>query len=151
MTLIFLMQKYHPTYSIAFFERFKGVQVRNNLPHKIYLLIDEYDHFANELVAFRLHDFKQSVGRNGFVRKFYESIKEATGEGVVDRIFITGVSPVTLDGLTSGFNIGKHLTLNLQFHQMLGFTEQEVGTILRGVGVEDARSAKRHGRYASVV
>lgn len=117
------------------FERTKNHQVTGKLPHKIYLLIDEYDHFANELVAFRLQDFKQSVGRNGFVRKFYESIKEATGEGVVDRIFITGVSPVTLDGLTSGFNIGKHLTLNLQFHQMLGFTEQEVATILGGVGV----------------
>ena len=118
------------------FERTKNHQVTGKLPHKIYLLIDEYDHFANELVAFRLHDFKQSVGRNGFVRKFYESIKEATGEGAVDRIFITGVSPVTLDGLTSGFNIGTHLTLELPFHNMMGFSEQEVATILSGVGIE---------------
>jgi hypothetical protein len=128
-----------PTPSIVIsrlFERTKNHQVTGKLPHKVYLLIDEYDHFANELVAFRLHDFKQSVWRNGFVRKFYESIKEATGEGVVDRIFITGVSPVTLDSLTSGFNIGTHLTLELPFHNMMGFTEQEVATILSGVGIE---------------
>ncbi|MEZ4713768.1 MAG: AAA family ATPase [Caldilineaceae bacterium] len=105
------------------------------MPHKIYLLIDEYDHFANELVAFRLDDFKTSVGRNGFVRKFYESIKTATAEGIVDRLFITGVSPLTLDSLTSGFNIGTHLTLDLEFHNLMGFTEEEVIAILQGSGL----------------
>jgi len=106
--------------------------------YKIYVLIDEYDHFANELVAFRLEEFKQSVSRNGYVRKFYESIKSATGSGGVDRIFITGVSPLTLDSLTSGFNIGKHISLNISFHNMMGFTEAEVQEILLGVGVTDA-------------
>lgn len=119
------------------FERTKNHQLTGKLPYKIYVIIDEYDHFANELIAFRLHDFKTTVSRNGFVRKFYESIKAATGEGVVDRIFITGVSPVTLDGLTSGFNIGTHLSLDIQFHHMLGFTEPEVIEILTGVGVPD--------------
>jgi len=114
----------------------KNAHALGRFPHKIYLLVDEYDHFANELLAFRLRDFKSSVGQNGFVRKFYESIKAATGEGIVDRIFITGVSPVTLDSLTSGFNIGTHLTLELAFHDMMGFNEQEVATILSGVGVE---------------
>lgn len=121
------------------FERAKNHQLTSKLPYKIYVIIDEYDHFANELIAFRLHDFKTSVSRNGFVRKFYESIKAATGEGVVDRIFITGVSPVTLDSLTSGFNIGKYLSLDIQFHRMMGFTEQEVETILAGVGVTEER------------
>jgi Predicted AAA-ATPase/PD-(D/E)XK nuclease superfamily len=121
------------------FERTKNHQTLGDLPHKIYLLIDEYDHFANELISFRLEEFKESVSRNGFVRKFYESIKNATGEGIVDRIFITGVSPVTLDSLTSGFNIGKHLSLDIQFHNMMGFTEAEVATILRGVGVAEDR------------
>lgn len=119
------------------FERTKNQQTNELLPYKIYLLIDEYDHFANELVAFRLEEFKQSVSRNGYVRKFYESIKAATGIGVVDRIFITGVSPLTLDSLTSGFNIGKHISLNIVFHNMMGFTEDEVSTILRGVGVSE--------------
>lgn len=113
-------------------------QSEKQTDYKIYLVIDEYDHFANELVAFRLDEFKNSVSRNGFVRKFYERIKTGTGDGVVDRIFITGVSPLTLDSLTSGFNIGKHLSLDMQFHQMMGFSEQEVATILTGVGVVES-------------
>ncbi len=121
------------------FSQLRRRQSEKQTDHKIYLLIDEYDHFANELVAFRLEEFKTSVSRNGFVRKFYENIKTATGDGVVDRIFITGVSPLTLDSLTSGFNIGKHLSLDIQFHNMLGFSEQEVAAILTGVGVEESR------------
>lgn len=118
------------------FERTKIHQSNHQLPYKVYVLVDEYDHFANELVAFRINDFKNSVSRNGYVRKFYESIKTATGENIVDRIFITGVSPLTLDSLTSGFNIGRHLTLDIQFHNMMGFSEAEVATILSGVGVD---------------
>ena len=102
----------------------------NNIPHKIYLLIDEYDHFANELLSFDLVRFKSSVSSNGFVRKFYESLKTATGEGIIDRIFITGVSPITLDSLTSGFNIADNISLNPIFHNMMGFTHQEVEVIL---------------------
>jgi hypothetical protein len=112
---------------------FKNTELEDD--YKIYVLIDEYDHFANELVAFRIAEFKQSVSRNGYVRKFYESIKSATGSGIVDRIFITGVSPLTLDSLTSGFNIGKHISLDIQFHNMMGFTEDEVAEILLGIGV----------------
>lgn len=105
--------------------------------YKIYLLIDEYDHFTNELVSFNLDGFKKIVSRNGFVRKFYETIKTATGEGVVDRMFVTGVSPITLDSMTSGFNISTSLTLNLHFHNLMGFTETEVVAILRGIEVKD--------------
>jgi hypothetical protein len=102
----------------------------NQLPHKIYLLVDEYDHFANELLSFDLNRFKSDVSQNGFVRKFYESIKNGTGEGVVGRLFITGVSPITLDSLTSGFNIGDNISLNPVFHEMMGFTATEVNDIL---------------------
>ncbi len=102
----------------------------NKVPHKIYLLIDEYDHFANELLSFDMDRFKTGVSQNGFVRKLYESFKTATGEGIIERIFITGVSPVTLDSLTSGFNISNNITLNPVFHEMMGFTGAEVEHIL---------------------
>jgi len=102
----------------------------NEIPHKIYVLVDEYDHFANELLSFDMARFKSDVSANGFVRKFYESLKTATGEGIVDRIFITGVSPVTLDSLTSGFNISSNISLNPIFHDMMGFTHAEVDSIL---------------------
>ncbi len=93
---------------------------------KVYLLIDEYDHFANELIAFDFSNFGSFVSRNGFVRKFYEAIKTGTGEGVVDRLFVTGVSPITLDSLTSGFNIAAHLSTSRPLNELMGFTEEEV-------------------------
>jgi Predicted AAA-ATPase/PD-(D/E)XK nuclease superfamily len=105
--------------------------VKNNgIPHKIYLLIDEYDQFANELLSFDIERFKSDVSRNGFVRKFYESLKTATRDGIVDRIFITGVSPITMDALTSGFNISDNISMNPIFHNMMGFTHAEVEKIL---------------------
>jgi hypothetical protein len=112
-----------------------GLTAEKNLPHKIYLLVDEYDHFANELLSFDLDRFKSNVSTNGFVRKFYESFKTATGEGIVDRIFITGVSPITLDSLTSGFNISDNISLNPIFHDMMGFTHPEVEAILHESGI----------------
>ncbi len=105
---------------------------------KIFLLIDEYDHFANELLSFREQDFKDMVSKNGFVRKFYETIKNGTGEGIVDRLFVTGVSPLTLDSMTSGFNIGTNLSTHPRLNEMMGFLEKEVYTIMEGVGIPPA-------------
>lgn len=106
-----------------------------NSPYKIYILIDEYDHFANELLSFDMQRFKNDVSKNGFVRKFYETLKTAAGEGIVERIFITGVSPVTLDSLTSGFNITSNITLNPLFHDLMGFTHAEVEAMLHNYGI----------------
>ena len=92
---------------------------------KIYVIVDEYDHFANELLGFRTSEFKNLVGKNGKIRKWYEVLKEGT-ETVVDRIFITGVAPITLDSMTSGFNISVNLTKDIDFNDMLGFSKQDV-------------------------
>ena len=92
---------------------------------KIYVIIDEYDHFANELLGFRTDEFKNLIAKNGKIRKWYEILKEGT-ETVVDRIFITGVAPVTLDSTTSGFNIASDLTKNILFNDMLGFCKKDV-------------------------
>ena len=101
-------------------------KISSKLDGKIYILIDEYDHFANELLGFNYNLYQNSISSNGFVRKFYEVIKDGTGTGIVDRLFITGVSPITLDSMTSGFNIGSDITLDLDFNEMMGFTEEEV-------------------------
>ena len=97
---------------------------------KIYIIIDEYDHFANELLGFNPEQFRNLVSKNGKVRKWYEILKEGT-ETVVDRIFITGVAPITLDSLTSGFNIGTDITQDEEFNEMIGFTEEELKEILK--------------------
>ena len=92
---------------------------------KIYVIIDEYDHFANELLGFNVDGFKDLVSKNGKVRKWYEILKKGT-ESVVDRIFITGVAPITLDGMTSGFNIVADITKDVRFNEMMGFTKEEL-------------------------
>ena len=100
------------------------------IEEKIYVIIDEYDHFANELLGFNTNQFKNLVSKNGKVRKWYEILKEGT-ESVIDRIFITGVAPITLDSLTSGFNIGSDKTQNDNFNEMMGFTEKELIDLMK--------------------
>ncbi len=97
---------------------------------KIYVIIDEYDHFANELLGFNPNQFKDLVSKNGKVRKWYEILKKGT-ESVIDRIFITGVAPITLDSLTSGFNIGLDMTQDRDFNEMMGFTEEELRKLMK--------------------
>lgn len=103
---------------------FKAFYIQKN-SEKIYIIIDEYDHFANELLGFNTSKFKELVSKNGKIRKWYEMLKEGT-ESVVDRIFITGVAPITLDSLTSGFNVVSDITRDETFNEMLGFTKQEL-------------------------
>ena len=105
---------------------------------KIYVIIDEYDHFANELLGFNTNHFKSLVSKNGQVRKWYEILKKGT-ENVVDRIFITGVAPITLDSLTSGFNITSDKTQDREFNEMMGFTEKELERLMKEQNLEEER------------
>ena len=108
---------------------------------KIYVIIDEYDHFANELLGFNTNQFKNLVSKNGKVRKWYEILKKGT-ESAVDRIFITGVAPITLDSLTSGFNISSDKTQNIKFNEMMGFTKQELVNMMNELEIEKEEQEK---------
>lgn len=100
---------------------------------KILFLIDEYDHFANAILAEDFKLFQKIVGKGGFVRSFYETLKTATQRGTLDRLFITGVTPLMLDSLTSGFNIGENQSLKKEFNEAIGFTREEVKTLLEPI------------------
>jgi len=97
---------------------------------KIYLLIDEYDQFANAILAYSMKDFLDIVGKGGFVRSFYEVLKGATQTGVVQKMFITGVTPITLDSLSSGFNIVSNISNEESFNELAGFKKEEVAYLL---------------------
>ena len=104
---------------------------------KIFIIIDEYDHFANDLIAIGGDQmYRRMVRANGIIRDFYETLKIGTSS-VVDRIFITGISPVMLDDLTSGFNIAVNLTTLLPYNDMMGFTQDETERLKADVGVDD--------------
>ena len=126
----------------TFFQSLKTRKEKTGDELPIYIIIDEYDHFTNEILIRDLSEFKRSVSQDGYIRKFYEAIKIATQQGFVDRFFITGVSPITLDGLTSGFNIGKHLTGKKEFHDLMGFTEAETRSLLDLVLTDNTKEAE---------
>ena len=109
----------------------------------LYMLIDEYDNFADTVLALHgeeaYHGFTHG---EGFYRSFFATVKAGTERsgGGLERLFITGVSPITLDDVTSGFNIGENLSLDADFNEMLGFTEAEVREVVetyRGCGALD--------------
>jgi hypothetical protein len=96
---------------------------------KVYVLIDEYDNFTNTILSTvgQAHYHKLTHGA-GFFRFFFSILKGAVDEvdSGISRMFITGVSPVTMDDVTSGFNIGRNISLHPTFHDVLGLSKQNI-------------------------
>ncbi len=94
---------------------------------QMYLLIDEYDHFGNRLLSDGQEElYRQIVRGTGFVRSFYATLKAYTGTSTLANMFITGVSPIMLDDLSSGFNIITHVSQRDALNTLTGFTQTEV-------------------------
>ena len=98
---------------------------------QIYLFIDEYDHFTNKFLGEPqyMNSYRKQTHGEGYLRLFFDAVKSATANSL-KRVFVTGVSPVTMDDLTSGFNIGTNYSLSAEFNEMTGFTEKEVRDLL---------------------
>ena len=113
----------------------RGIVRDNGLP-PIYVIVDEYDNFTNELVvsnrdaeynAICGHDNAGGLPRDSFFKAFFKSFKAGLEEGNVGRTYFTGVLPITLDDLSSGFNVGTVVSLNRSLVGMVGFTASQVG------------------------
>ena len=98
---------------------------------QIYLFVDEYDHFTNKILAEPQYmtNYRKQTHGEGYLRLFFDAVKSVTSTAL-KRVFVTGVSPVTMDDLTSGFNIGTNYSLSAEFNEMTGFTEEEVREML---------------------
>ena len=100
----------------------------------VYILIDEYDNFTNQLLtSYNDPLYEKVTTADSFLRTFFKVIKKGIGEGSIRTCFCTGVLPVTMDDLTSGYNFAEILTLHPDFINMLGFTHAEADTYLRYV------------------
>lgn len=100
---------------------------------QLYVVIDEYDNFSNIILStLGEREYRKLTHGGGFFRSFFSVLKGGVDQtdAPFSRLFITGVSPVTLDDLTSGFNIGMNISLEPAFNRMLGFTEQDVKDML---------------------
>ncbi len=90
--------------------------------YPLYLIIDEYDNFTNTVLNEQGEDVYWAITHaEGFYRDIFKKFK-----GSFERIFMMGVSPVTLDDVTSGYNIGWHISTKEEFNQMLGFSTEDV-------------------------
>lgn len=119
----------------------------NKIGMEVCILIDEYDHFANDIIAMGAESYyKNLVRARGFVRDFYEAIKEGAKRNI-KRIFITGISPVMLDDLTSGYNISINFSTDRKYNEMMGFTQTEVMGILKTLGFEEKINIADLGNY----
>jgi hypothetical protein len=110
-----------------------------SIDRKVFVVIDEYDHFANDLIALDSvagdDTYRKIIRANGLVRDFYETLKEGS-ESAIDRIILTGITPIMLDDLTSGFNIANNISLKDKYNEMLGFTQDEVQWLMEETGVD---------------
>ena len=95
--------------------------------YPLYLIVDEYDNFTNNVLNVKgqkaYHDLTHGTG---FYRDVFKIFKP-----MFHRIIMLGVSPITLDDLTSGYNIALNMTIDSRFNQMLGFSEEEVRQMIR--------------------
>ena len=112
-------------YIRSFFNAYKKYPLKQSL----YLMIDEYDNFANNVLSQDLELFKAITSTGGFIKDFYATIKIET-QSCIAKTFITGVSSVSLDSLTSGFNITDNVTSKKNFNAYAGFTEDELKTLI---------------------
>ena len=98
-----------------------------NAGRTVYLLVDEYDALANDLLACgHVRTYDELFLNTGFIRTFYKALKAGTQTGAIKRIFITGVTPIPLDDMASGFNILTQISHAPQFNALCGFTREEV-------------------------
>ena len=108
---------------------------------RIYLLIDEYDNFTNTILSsYGQERYREKTHGDGLIRGFFNNVKASTSNAgaAVERLFITGVSPITMDDVTSGFNIGTNISTLPQFNNIIGFSEDEVREMITYYKDEDA-------------
>jgi hypothetical protein len=108
--------------------------------YKLYLLIDEYDNFANEVMMNpRINNqahYKELVYGEGLVKSIFKVVKGAAAGRGLDRVFITGVSPLVLSDITSGYNVAKNVYFHPALNELCGFTETEIGEVLQSIKLE---------------
>ncbi|WP_343412138.1 AAA family ATPase [Candidatus Amarolinea dominans] len=126
----------HPTDGIASFQALLGL-VRQT-PYRLYLLIDEYDNFANEVLMSHAVEgadrYKALLYGEGLLKTVFKAVKGAGSGMGLDRAFTTGVAPIVLSDLSSGYNVAEDLSLLPDYYDLCGFHEAEVAALLEQVG-----------------
>ncbi len=113
----------------------------NQTDHKLYLLIDEYDNFANDVMIAGKAHYQDLLQGEGLLKTVFKNIKAGAAGLGLDRVFITGVSPVVMSDMTSGYNVATNIYLEPEFNELCGFTSDEISALLTQVLPEDSTHA----------
>ena len=128
----------------AMIDKVRDIVQNKGLP-PIYVIIDEYDNFTNELVVSNRdmeynavcgHDSRGDATRESFFKAFFKSFKAGLADGTVGRTYFTGVLPITLDDLSSGYNVGTVVSINPELMNLAGFTQAQVEKYVDGIYAE---------------
>lgn len=137
----------HPDDAIASFEAVLPVVKKHG--HRFYLLIDEYDNFANEVLMGSgpgsRERYEALLYGDGLLKTLFKVVKSAAAGRGLERVFITGVSPVVLSDATSGYNVAKHISFEPALHDLCGFWEVEVAEVLAQIVRECGYPPERAG------
>jgi hypothetical protein len=113
-----------------------------NYERKAYIIIDEYDHFANDVIAkgtkLSKKQYEETVWANSVTKDFYETLKTGT-KTVIDKMFVTGITPIMLDDLTSGFNISNNLSTDANYNEILGLTSAEIDWVIQQTNLDKSK------------
>ncbi len=114
----------------------------NQLP--LYILIDEYDNFVNKLLVSDMQSYQGMVtNKEAFYKEFFTMLKVGTSgnDSAIKKMFFTGVSPLALFDVTSGSNIGKNISLNETFNDMVGVTKKELLELISYYRLQEKQDA----------
>ncbi len=130
---------YNITYSPNALRTFQSVFAAiKTTPYKLYLLIDEYDSFANSVLMTDRHSgqtrYESLLQGEGLLKTVFKTVKSALGGYGLDRVFITGAAPILLSDAGSSFNMVKNISLNPEVHDLCGFREDEIIQLAQQVG-----------------
>jgi hypothetical protein len=120
-------------------------------PYRLYLLIDEYDNFANELMMGRGEinpaRYKALLSAESSLKTLFRAVKSASSGGGLERVFITGVSPVLMSDITSAYNVAENIYMEPAFNELCGFRESELKSVLNQI-VEECELSSQKGQEA---
>jgi len=123
------------------------LSVVRKTPYRVYLLIDEYDNFANEVMMgsgeINPSRYKALLSAESLLKTLFKAVKSASGGHGLERVFITGVSPVLMHDITSAYNVAKNIYLEPEFNDLCGFRESELLDVLNKIVKECEFSPER--------
>lgn len=127
----------NPTHAISSFQALLSAIGKTS--HKLYLLIDEYDNFANDVMMSRKSHYEALLYGEGLLKTVFKAVKAAATSGELEKVFITGVSPVVMSDMTSGYNVATNIYLEDEFNDLCGFTEDEIRKILEKLSDDETQ------------